>query len=83
MSFFVEVDASKEKFDDCCIEDQGEKIFSLICSMDREEFEKFIHHLPTEKSVLLLGMESTASCHLKIPFCVPYDQNLHYRCLLP
>lgn len=56
MSFFVGVDVSKEKFDACCIDEQGEKLFSLTCSMNREGFEKFIGRLPKDKSSFLVGM---------------------------
>ena len=63
MSFFVGIDVSKEKFDACCIGEQGEKVFSLTCSMDRGGFEKFIVQLPEDKTSFLLGMESTASYH--------------------
>lgn len=66
MSFFVGVDISKEKFDACGIGKQGERIFSLTCSMDREGFEKFITQLPTDKTSFLLGMESTASYHIPL-----------------
>lgn len=66
MSFFVGVDISKEKFDVCCIGEQGEKIFSLMCTMDREGFEKLALKLPADKSSFLLGMESTASYHLPL-----------------
>jgi hypothetical protein len=34
-------DASKEKFDTCCIGEHGEKAFSLTFSVDRGGFEKF------------------------------------------
>jgi len=66
MNFFVGLDVSKEKFDACGINEQGEKIFSLVCSMDREGFEKLIRKLPTDKFSFLLGMESTASYHLPL-----------------
>ena len=66
MSFFVGVDVSKEKFDVCCIEEQGEKVFSLTYPMDRRGFEKFIVRLPTDKTSFLLGMESTASYHIAL-----------------
>ena len=66
MSFFIGVDVSKEKFDACGIDEQGGKIFSLVCSMDREGFEKLVLKLPTDKSSFLLGMESTASYHLPL-----------------
>ena len=66
MSFFIGVDVSKEKFDACGIDEQGGKIFSLVCSMDREGFEKLVLKLPMDKSSFLLGMESTASYHLPL-----------------
>jgi transposase len=66
MSFFVGLDVSKEKFDACCIADKGERIFSLVCSMDREGFEKLVARLPNDKSSFLLGMESTASYHIPL-----------------
>ena len=66
MSFFIGVDVSKEKFDACCISEKEEKVFSLMCTMDRQGFEKLILHLPANKTSLLLGMESTASYHLPL-----------------
>ena len=66
MSFFIGVDVSKEKFDVCCIGEHGEKTFFLVCSMDREGFEKLVLKLPTDKSSFLLWMESTASYHLPL-----------------
>ena len=66
MNFFVGVDVSKEKFDACCIGEHGEKVFSLMCSMDRGGFEKFILQLPEDKASFLLGMESTASYHIAL-----------------
>jgi transposase len=66
MNFFVGVDVSKEKFDTCCIGEHGEKVFSLMCSMDRGGFEKFILQLPEDKASFLLGMESTASYHIAL-----------------
>ena len=66
MSFFIGVDVSKEKFDVCCIGEQEEKVFSLMCTMDREGFEKLALKLPMDKSSFLLGMESTASYHLPL-----------------
>ena len=35
MNCFVGIDVSKEKFDACGIDEQGGKVFSLVCSMDR------------------------------------------------
>ncbi len=66
MNCFVGIDVSKEKFDACCIDEQGEKIFSFMCSMDRGGFEKFIVRLPMDKTSFLLGMESTASYHIAL-----------------
>ena len=66
MNFFVGVDVSKEKFDACCIGEHGEKVFSLMCSMDRGGFEKLILKLPEDKASFLLGMESTASYHIAL-----------------
>ena len=66
MSFFVGVDVSKEKFDACCIDEQGGKVFTLTCSMDREGFEELIVRLPKDKTSFLLGMESTASYHIPL-----------------
>jgi transposase len=66
MSFFVGLDISKEKFNACCIGDKGEKIFSLVCSMDREGFEALIVRLLEDKASFLLGMESTASYHVPL-----------------
>ena len=37
MSFFIGVRVSKEKFDVCCIGEQQEKIFSLICTIESEK----------------------------------------------
>jgi transposase len=66
MSFFVGLDVSKEKFDVCCIGEEGEKVFTLTCSMDRGGFEKLITQLPEDKTSFLLGMESTASYHIPL-----------------
>jgi transposase len=66
MSFFVGLDVSKEKFDVCCIGEEGEKVFTITCSMDREGFEKLIARFPEDKTSFLLGMESTASYHIPL-----------------
>ncbi|MCX5813914.1 MAG: IS110 family transposase [Proteobacteria bacterium] len=66
MNCFVGIDVSKEKFDACGVGEQGEKVFSLACIMDREGFEKLTLCLPTDKESLLLGMESTASYHIAL-----------------
>ena len=66
MNCFVGIDVSKEKFDACCIGEQGEKVFSLACTMSRQGFENFSLRLPADKTSLLLGMESTASYHIAL-----------------
>jgi hypothetical protein len=59
---YVGIDVSKEQFDACGIGDEGKKIFSVSCSMNREGFEKFVVQLTARSTAsLLLGMESTAS----------------------
>ena len=65
MALFVGIDVSKEKFDACGIGDDGTKVFSVICPMNREGFDKLIVQLPTrETASLLFGMESTVSYHI-------------------
>lgn len=66
MSVVVGIDISKEKFDACGIGGQGEKTFSLCCSMDRSGFGKLKDSLPLDKSSFIVGMESTASYHLPL-----------------
>ena len=64
---YVGIDVSKEKFDACGIGDEGKKIFSVSCSMNREGFEKFVVQLAARSTAsLLLGMESTASYHIAL-----------------
>jgi transposase len=65
MALFVGIDVSKEKFDACGIGDDGTKVFSVTCPMNREGFEKLMLHVPKETSPLL-GMESTASYHIAL-----------------
>ena len=66
MNFFVGLDVSKEKFDACGIGEDGKKVFTSTCSMDREGFEQLIGYLPKDKTSFLLGMESTASYHIAL-----------------
>jgi transposase len=67
MELCVGIDVSKEKFDACAIDERGDKIFSLSCSMSREGFDKLIQQLPSRKKAsILLGMESTASYHIAL-----------------
>jgi transposase len=56
---------SKEKFDVCGIGDEGKKLFSVTCPMNREGFENLILRLPATTS-LLLAIESTASYHIAL-----------------
>jgi len=63
MALFVGIDVSKEKFDACGIGDDGTKVFSVTCPMNREGFEKLVLHLP---ETALIGMESTASYHIAL-----------------
>jgi transposase len=65
MALFVGIDVAKDKFDACGIGGDGEKVFSLTASMDREGFEKLLIHLKGSCS-LLLGLESTASYHIAL-----------------
>ena len=65
MALFVGIDVAKDKFDACGIGGEGEKVFSLTATMDREGFEKLLFHLKGTCS-LLLGLESTASYHIAL-----------------
>src|SRR5512135_1433542 len=64
---YVGIDVSKEKFDACGIGDEGKKLFSLSCSMNRDGFDKLVLQLTkTSTASLLVGMESTASYHIAL-----------------
>ena len=68
---YVGIDVSKEKFDACGIGDEGKKIFSLSCSMNRNGFDKLVLQLTKLSTAsLLLGMESTASYHIALFSCL-------------
>ena len=67
--WFLGIDISKETFDGCCINSQGEKLFSLSTSMDRKGFEELIKQLSSlsfHQESILMGMESTACYHLNL-----------------
>jgi len=67
--WFLGIDISKETFDGCCINRQGEKLFSLSTSMDRKGFEELIKQfssLSFSQESVLLGMESTACYHVTL-----------------
>ena len=51
MALYVGIDVSKEKFDACGIGDEGKKMFSLSCPMNREGFDKLILRLPARESI--------------------------------
>ena len=64
---YVGIDVSKEKFDVCAIGDEGNKLFSLSCPMNRNGFDKLVLQLTkTSTASLLVGMESTASYHIAL-----------------
>jgi transposase len=67
--WFFGIDISKETFDGCCINSQGEKLFSLSISMDRKGFEELIKQLSSlsfRQESILVGMESTACYHVNL-----------------
>jgi transposase len=63
MGLYVGIDVSKEKFDACGVGNDGKKVFSVTCPMNREGFEKLILQLP---ETALIGMECTASYHIAL-----------------
>jgi transposase len=67
--FFVGIDVSKEKFDVCCIDSTGKKLFGLSTSMNRTGFEGLAMKLSSvsgSKDFVLIGMESTACYHIPL-----------------
>jgi transposase len=65
MALYAGIDVSKEEFDACGINDEGKKMCSVSCPMNREGFNRLICRLPKTTS-LLLGMESTAGYHIAL-----------------
>ena len=66
---FVGIDVSKEKFDVCCIDDTGEKLFRLSTEMIRSGFEGLIKKLASyagSRDSVVIGMESTACYHIPL-----------------
>ena len=62
-SFFLGIDISKEKFDACCKGSNGEKLFRVSASMNRDGFDELLVKLTSisgPKGSILIGMESTA-----------------------
>ena len=67
--WFLGIDVSKETFDACCINTEGERLFNLSASMNRKGFEDLIKQLSTlsiPKESALVGMESTACYHINL-----------------
>jgi transposase len=67
--FFVGIDVSKEKFDVCCIDGTGEKLFRLSTDMIRSGFEdlnKKLTKLVDSRDSVVIGMESTACYHIPL-----------------
>jgi transposase len=53
MTLFVGIEVSKEKFDACGIGDEGKKVFSLSCAMNREGFDTLILRLAATYHIAL------------------------------
>ena len=69
IKFFVGIDVSKEKFDVCCIDGTGEKLFRLSTDMVRsgfEELNKKLTKLSDSRDSVVIGMESTACYHIPL-----------------
>jgi transposase len=67
--FFVGIDVSKEKFDVCCINSTGKKLFRLSPDMKRsgfEELKKRFSSVTGSKDSVVIGMESTACYHIPL-----------------
>lgn len=69
IKFFVGIDVSKEKFDVCCIDGTGEKLFRLSTEMRRSGFEELTKKLTSvtgSRESVVIGMESTACYHIPL-----------------
>ena len=67
LKFFVGIDVSKEKFDVCCIDGSGKKLFRQSTDMVRsgfEELNKKLTKVAGYKESIVIGMESTACYHI-------------------
>jgi transposase len=67
--FFIGIDVSKEKFDVCCIDSTGEKLFRLSTDMNRSGFEELTSKLSSvsgSRDDIVIGMESTACYHIPL-----------------
>jgi len=68
-SIFLGIDVSKEKFDVCCIDNTGEKLFRSSLSMEKEGFDELnrkLSSLSVPKESILIGMKSTACYHINL-----------------
>jgi transposase len=66
---FVGIDVSKEKFDVCCIDDAGAKLFRISTDMVRsgfEELNKKLTKVAKSRDAVVIGMESTACYHIPL-----------------
>jgi transposase len=66
---FLGVDVSKEKFDVCCINNEGKKLFQSSLTMEKEGFDELstkLSSLSVSKESILIGMESTACYHINL-----------------
>jgi transposase len=67
--YFVGVDVSKEKFDVCCLDGSGEKLFRLTADMNRRGFRELMEKLSAvtdSRDSVVIGMESTACYHIPL-----------------
>jgi transposase len=67
--YFVGIDVSKEKFDVCCVDGSGEKLFRLSTDMIRSGFEalnKKLIKVADSRDSVVIGMESTACYHIPL-----------------
>jgi hypothetical protein len=66
---FLGIDISKEKFDVCCINNEGKKLFRSSLPMEKEGFDELsrkLSSLSVSKESVLIGMESTACYHINL-----------------
>lgn len=67
--FFVGIDVSKEKFDVCCLNSAGNKLFRLAAAMNRRGFKELMEKLSSvtdSRDSVVIGMESTACYHIPL-----------------
>jgi transposase len=69
IKYFVGIDVSKEKFDVCCLDSTGERLFRLSTDMIRSGFEVLsskLTKLNNARDSIVIGMESTACYHIPL-----------------